>query len=217
MHLHRKDWKDAMGFFDDMDEFAELPLAEPDPDNKFEIDKNVNVETIDDYLGIPGVTYLDMRMIDDTAKWCDVGGDAKLSFMVKGFKIVPWPYIGTLDTMPVEGTYKGDSLFSIKWDADGNIVSAKPNYEESMAWLEETFPKDCKIVLICGIGGYSAQLRKLLLHYGWNSEDVYNAGAAWRYKGRCSVPVVDREGDNANADLSDIVYIAPDFEELHRL
>ena len=54
-----------MGFFDDMDEFAELPLAEPDPENKFEIDKNVNVETIDDYLGIPGVTYLDMRMIEE--------------------------------------------------------------------------------------------------------------------------------------------------------
>ena len=198
-------------------DFAELPPSTPNPDAKFGVDKNVNTATIDKYVELEGVEYIDARMLFDSAQFEKIGGQRNLLKTIAGFKVVPWPYIGTLDTMPVEGTYKGDSLFSIKWDADGNIVSAKPNYEESMAWLEETFPKDCKIVLICGIGGYSAQLRKLLLHYGWNSEDVYNAGAAGRYKGRCSVPVVDKEGDNANADLSEIVYIAPDFEELHKL
>ena len=198
MHPHRKDWKDAMGFFDEMDEFAELPLAEPDPENKFEVDKNVNVETIDDYLGIPGVTYLDMRMIDDTAKWCDVGGDAKLSFMVKGFKIVPWPLIGTLDKLPVGGAYTEKSLFTITWNEESEfeVLDVKPNYEESMMILEDLFPRDQPILFMCGGGGYSQMARKFLLFMGWDIDLLYNTGGGWKYAGPNRIDLIEEVDDD---------------------
>lgn len=44
-------------------EAVQLPPAQPDPDDPFAVDLNVNMETIDDYLGIPGVCYRDMRMV----------------------------------------------------------------------------------------------------------------------------------------------------------
>ena len=77
-----------MGFWDD--DFNDLPVAEPD-DSRFEVDKNVTIETIDDYLDIPGVAYRDMRFLDDSARWGDIGGDPKLTFTIEGFQIVPWP------------------------------------------------------------------------------------------------------------------------------
>ena len=89
------------------------------------MDKNVNTATIDKYVELEGVEYIDARMLFDSAQFEKIGGQRNLLKTIEGFKVVPWPYIGTLDTMPVEGTYKGDSLFSIKWDADGNIVSEK--------------------------------------------------------------------------------------------
>lgn len=205
-----------MGFFDD-DAIVELPLAEPDLDNKFEIDKNVNVGTIDDYLDIPDVTYYDMRMIDDTAHWCDVGGDAKLSFMVKGFKIVPWPFIGTLDKLPVGGAYTQESLFTVTWNEDSKfeVVDVKPNYEESMMILEDLFPRDQPILLMCGGGGYSQMTRRFLEFMGWDIDLLYNTGGGWKYEGDNRIDLIEEVAeDEFKYYLWRAEHVLLDFDQL---
>lgn len=60
---------------------GQLPPAEPDPESDFGVDLNVNMDTIDDYLGIPGVAYRDMRLLKDPADYSAIGGDSVLSFV----------------------------------------------------------------------------------------------------------------------------------------
>jgi len=70
-----------------------LPPAEPDPTSDFGFDKNINMSTIDNWLGRGDVVYRDMRMMSDPAKFGELpGGDALLSRTIKGFGIVPFPF-----------------------------------------------------------------------------------------------------------------------------
>ena len=172
-------------------ELAPIPPASPDPESPFGIDLNVNMETIDDYIGCADITFRDMRLIKDPADYADIGGSALLDFMLEGFKLVPFPYIGTLQELPVEGAYEGPVLFDIEWADDGTVAKAEPRYEESQLILEELFPKDRPLFLMCGAGGYAGMTRQLLIHLGWDPELVYNIGGAWEYTGYKAVPVVE--------------------------
>lgn len=170
----------------DSDEAAQagqLPPAEPDPDSDFGVDLNVNMDTIDDYLGIPGVAYRDMRLLKDPADYSAIGGDSVLSFAIEGFKVVPYPYVGTLQELPVSGAYEGEHLFDVEWDEAGEIVSATPCYEQSLLILQDLFPQDGPVVLCCGGGGYAAMMKKLLVYLGWDESLLYNAGGVWDYTG----------------------------------
>ena len=162
---------------------GQLPPAEPDPDSDFGVDLNVNMDTIDDYLGIPGVAYRDMRLLKDPADYSAIGGDSVLSFAIAGFKVVPYPYVGTLQELPVSGAYEGDHLFDVEWDETGEIVSATPCYEQSLLILQDLFPQDGPVVLCCGGGGYAAMMKKLLVYLGWDESLLYNAGGVWDYTG----------------------------------
>jgi hypothetical protein len=133
-----------------------LPAAEPDMETQFGVDKNINIDTIDNWLGREDVAYRDVRMLFDPADYAAIGGEADLTRTIEGFKVVPYPYLATLSALPVSGAYAGNCLFAVNWGADGSIVSAEPNYEESMRILEELFPKDKAVFLMCGGGGYSA-------------------------------------------------------------
>lgn len=193
----------------------ELPPAQPGSD-AFAIDQNLNMGTIDDYLGLPGVEYTDMRMIHDPADYAAIGGDPDLSFTISGFKVVPFPYIGTLQELPVDGAYAGDRLFDIQWDENGQIVSAIPRYEESMQILEELFPKDKANVIMCGGAGYAHMMTELLKYLGWDAERIYNIGGAWDYTGYHAEELVRVESDGNvhyytwRANIPDI-----DFKYLH--
>ena len=82
------------------------------------------METIDDYIGCADITFRDMRLIKDPADYAAIGGSALLDFMLEGFKLVPFPYIGTLQELPVEGAYEGPVLFDIEWADDGTVAKA---------------------------------------------------------------------------------------------
>ena len=56
---------------------------------QFGIDKNINEETIDNYLGREDTVYRDMRMLKDPGNYEAIGGDSYLSGFVKGFEVVP--------------------------------------------------------------------------------------------------------------------------------
>ncbi|MBR2790344.1 MAG: hypothetical protein IKD70_06990 [Eggerthellaceae bacterium] len=170
-----------------------LPPADPDPESMFGVDKNVNMATIDAFIAsgaLNNAALRDMRLADDPAHYEAIGGDSKLSMMIEGFTVVPYPYIGSLQVLPVEGAYVGPALYSVVWDDAGSIVSATSNYAQAPDLLEDLFPKDKPILLMCGGGGYAGMMRKLLVYLGWNSERIYNIGGMWDYVGKHPVQLI---------------------------
>lgn len=197
---------------------APLPAPEVDADSQFGVDKNINMNTIDNYLGRDDVVYRDVRMLFDPADYASIGGDADLSKTITGFKVVPYPYIATLGALPVANAYEGDTLFTVKWNADGTISSATENYKESMMILEELFPKDSAIFLMCGGGGYAGMTKTLLMYLGWDENLLYNIGGNWEYTGDNAMELIvypeDANDDNIYATWrADYAYI--DFSRLH--
>ena len=195
-----------------------LPAGEPDINNEFGIDKNINVETIDNWLNRDDVAYRDMRMLFDPAEFEAIGGEADLTRTIEGFKVVPYPYIASLPPIPVGNAYAGECLYSLTWNEDGSIATADANYEESGMILEELFPKDKAIFLMCGGGGYAGMTRALLIFLGWDESKLYNVGGNWGYTGTHSLElVVNPEVASGNSIYAtwraDYAYI--DFSRLH--
>ncbi|MCR4627976.1 MAG: rhodanese-like domain-containing protein [Treponema sp.] len=196
-----------------------LPASSPDPTSMFGVEKKINMETIDNYLNRSDVVYRDMRMLFDPADYGAIGGNADLSATIEGFKIVPYPYLATLTELPVKGAYSGDALFSLTWDSDGKIATATPNYDESMLVLEDLFPKDKPIFLMCGGGGYAGMTKALLIKLGWDEKNLYNIGGNWSYKGKHAYELI-KYAENPNDHnifatwRADYAYI--DFSRLHK-
>lgn len=180
---------------------------------QFGIDKNINEDTIDDYLGRSDSVYRDMRMLKDPGNYEAIGGDAYLSGYVDGFEIVPLPYIINVTGLPeaVGDTYTGPTLFTE--DKNGNITA---NYEESLRILEDLFPKDKNIFLMCGGGGYAGMTKTLLTKLGWDTDKIYNVGAYWSYNGDNNVSVKYQENGTDNYAFWKIPYHSIDFEKLHK-
>lgn len=197
-----------------------LPAPETLADSMFGVDANINIHTVDSYLGREDTVYRDMRMLYDPADYSAIGGEADLTHTVEGFKIVPFPYIATLQALPVEGAYTGDCLFTVVWNEDGTVAGAKANYAESTMILEELFPKNKAVFLMCGGGGYAGMMKQLLLYLGWDSNMLYNIGGNWEYTGNRGVELVvypeQAGGHNIYATWrADYAYI--DFEKLEKL
>lgn len=201
------------------DKEALKPLPAPSADESmFEVDKNINQKTIDEWLGRDDVAYRDVRMLFDPAEYEAIGGEADLTQTIEGFKVIPYPYIGTMQSLPVANAYEGDKLFDVVWTQDGHVESASPLYRESMMILEEIFPKDKAIFLMCGGGGYANMTKQLLLYLGWDEALLYNIGANWEYTGEHALELVvypeDVNGNNIYASWrADYAYI--DFERLN--
>lgn len=180
---------------------------------EFGIDKNVNEETIDNYLGRSDSVYRDMRMLKDPGNYEAIGGDSYLSGFVKGFEVVPFPYVVNVSGLPDEvgETYTGKTLFTEK---NGNYT---PNYEESMDVLEYLFPKDKNIFLMCGGGGYAGMMKNMLIELGWDENKIYNVGGYWYYKGENNVLVKRVINDEVTYDFWKIPYHDIDFSMLHEV
>ena len=150
------------------------------------IDKNVNESTIDSYLGREDAVYRDLRMLKDPGNYEAIGGDSYLSGFVDGFELVPFPYMVNVKGLPPEvgETYTGPTLFHLH--SDGSYTA---NYEESMQILENLFPKDKVIFLMCGGGGYSGMMKQMLVALGWDESKIYDVGGYWFYEGENNVPV----------------------------
>ena len=145
----------------------------------FGIDKNINETTIDNYLNRSDSVYRDMRMLKDPGNYEAIGGDSYLSGFIKGFEVVPYPYLVNVNNLPepIGNTYQGKTLFTLKDN------SYKANYKESMQILEYLFPKDKIIFLMCGAGGYAGDTKKMLVALGWDKDKIYNIGGYWYYNG----------------------------------
>ena len=159
------------------------------------IDKNINEENIDKYLNRSDSVYRDVRMLKDEGNYESIGGDSYLSGFVKGFEVVPYPYLAPLSGLPesVGKGYQGKTLFSV--DENGKYVA---NYAESLEILEYLFPKDKNIFLMCGGGGYAGMTKQLLVSLGWDENKIWNTGGYWNYNGENNVEVKN-EKDNTYA------------------
>lgn len=192
---------------------ASLPKPEKSEGQRGElgIDKNINESNIDDYLDRPDAVYRDMRMLKDPGNYEAIGGDSYLSGFVKGFEVVPLPYIVNVSGLPEEvgNTYTGKTLFTMKAN------EYKVNYQESMDILEALFPKDKTIFLMCGGGGYAGMTKALLVALGWDEDRIYNVGGYWYYEGKNNIEVkrLNSEG-KAVYDFYKVPYHNIDFSSL---
>lgn len=175
------------------------------------IDRNINEANIDQYLGRDDAVYRDMRMLEDPAQYENLGGDRFLSGYVDGFEVVPLPYIMPVRGLPLEvgDTYNGQTLF--EYNDDFVIV---PAFEESMQILEELFPKDKVIFLMCGGGGYAGQMKDFLISMGWDPDKLYNVGGYWFYNGEHNVQVKKEENGQVSYDFDSVPYHDFDFSSL---
>lgn len=194
----------------------ELPLPEVSEGMRGElgIDKNINEENIDEYLNRDDSVYYDMRMLEDTADYENIGGDSYLSGFVKGFEVIPYPYLATVKGLPdaVGEGYKGNTLFTI--DEDGKYIA---NYEESMDILEYYFPKDKNIFLMCGGGGYAGMTKNMLVSLGWDETKIYNVGGYWYYNGDNNIDIKRTYNGGDVYDFWKVNYHNIDFDILHEV
>ncbi len=192
------------------EELKKLPLPEVTGGERGQlgIDKNINESNIDEYLNRSDSVYRDMRMLDDPANYENIGGDRFLSGYIKGFEVVPLPYIIPVNGLPdaVGKTYSGRTLFDI--DEEGKYI---PNYQESMSIIEELFPKDKVIFLMCGGGGYAGMTKAFLVSLGWDETKIYNIGGHWYYDGKNNIKV---EKNETGYDFSSVPYHEIKFDEL---
>ena len=175
------------------------------------IDKNINEESIDKYLGRSDSVYRDMRMLEDPGNYEAIGGDRYLSGFVKGFEVVPYPYLTEVKGLPeaVGNSYVGRTLFT--QNEDGTY---KANYKESLDILEYYFPKDKYIFLMCGGGGYAGMTKKLLVSLGWDENKIYDVGGYWFYEGKNNVEVKTTQNGETKYDFWKVIYHDIDFDKL---
>ncbi len=180
----------------------------------FGIDKNINEETIDNYLNRSDSVYYDMRMLVDEADYESIGGDSYLSGIVKGFEVIPLPYIVNVTGLPeaVGETYSGDTLFTLT--DDGEYIA---NYEESMEFLEYYFPKDKNIFLMCGGGGYAGMMKTMLIDLGWDENKIYNVGGYWYYEGENNLVIKETSDDKVTYDFWKLTYHDIDFSIMNKV
>ncbi len=190
----------------------ELPLPEITGGARGElgIDKNINESNIDEYLNRPDSVYRDMRMLEDPGNYEAIGGDRYLSGYIKGFEVIPLPYIMPVTGLPNEvgDTYTGTTLF---YNNNGTYVA---NYKESMDIIEKVFPKDKVIFLMCGGGGYAGMTKNFLVSLGWDETKIYNVGGYWYYKGENGIDVKKVENGIATYDFENVPYHDIEFEKL---
>ena len=179
----------------------------------FGIDKNINEKTIDNYLNRSDTVYRDMRMLKDPGNYEAIGGDSYLSGFIKGFEVVPYPYLVNVTSLPEEvgKTYEGKTLFTLK---DGKYIA---NYNESLSILEYLFPKDKNIFLMCGAGGYAGSTKEMLVALGWDENKIYNIGGYWYYNGNNNVEVKRTTNNKTYYDFYKINYHNIDFTNLTKV
>ena len=202
------------------EEVSPLPPSSPDPESPFGIDLNINMSTVDQYLNRSDVVYRDLRMLVDPTTDPEIESAFSIEDILEGFRIIPLPFIAELPGTPVEGKYSGETLVSLEFDEEDNIISHRFNYEESPLVLDDLFPKDRALFLTCRLGDHSGLMRKLLIHLGWQESMIYNVGGMWAYEGSSVVEITvypTQVGGNRLYATWRADYAVLDFDLLHKV
>ena len=87
----------------------------------------------------------------------------------------------------------------------------------TMQIVEELFPKDAPIILMCGGGGYAGMMRNLLIFLGWDANLLYTIGGEWEYTGEHPVIYIGNVGGEPEYYLWRAEIVDIDFSLLKRL
>ncbi len=212
----------CFNFTSNSNEIVPLPKQEKSEGLRgtYDIDKNINEKTIDNYLGRSDVAYRDLRLLVDTATWENKGGERELTGFIEGFEVIPYPYltefpqeyIDQKKDENVSNLYEGKTLFRL--GENGEYIA---NYKESMEILEYIFPKDKTIFLMCGAGGYANFAKQMLVALGWDKEKIYNIGGYWSYEGDHAISTINNNGSEVTYDFWKVPYYNIDFDSLHEI
>ena len=112
--------------------------------------------------------------------------------------------------MPSEvgDTYTGTTLF---YEDNGTYYA---NYKESMDIIEQIFPKDKVIFLMCGGGGYAGMTKNFLVSMGWDENKIYNVGGYWYYKGKHSISTKNEVNVEVSYNFDNVPYHKIEFKDL---
>lgn len=151
------------------EEIKQLPEKE-NVSSSLMSDSPINASNIEDYLFLENVMYVDTRSSEQFL----------INGHIAGFVNIPfYEIIANFEE-------KENILFQIKKIRDennnlianvGDVGSFIPNYEESIGYLKDIFPIDKKIIFIATAGVESSYLINLLIQYGYNPANLYNAGS----------------------------------------
>ena len=120
---------------------------------------SINSENLVEYMGRDDVLYIDLRDYNDYAKK-----------HLKNFEVVPY-------FAAVMSKEAGTQLYS------GTPDAPVATYEESDVILNQFFPKDKTLFIMCQSGGRVAQLMKLLETKGYDMSKIYNVGGMGQFTG----------------------------------
>jgi rhodanese-related sulfurtransferase len=118
-------------------------------------------------LGRDDVVYIDLREANTNERDDGYADNNYMGVHLKGFKNIEF-------VSYIQGNK--NQLFYVAPDK-----SLAPRYTTSLEILEELFPKDKAIFLMCDSGNKARSVMKLLAQYGWDMSKVYNVGAIANY------------------------------------
>lgn len=183
----------------------------------YDIDKNINEKTIDNYLNRSDVVYRDVRMLEDSATWENKWWTRNMEWFVAWFEVIPYAYLTQFPQAyinqkaeeNVSGLYQWRTLFSL--DSEWNYIA---NYEESLEILEFLFPKDKYIFIMCGAGGYANFTKQMLVALWWDSSKIYNVWWYRNYEWSNWINTVNKNGDTVTYDFWKVPYHDINFDSL---
>lgn len=121
---------------------------------------SINSENLLDFLNRPDTVYIDLRDYKDTQ-----------SKHFRNFEQIP--FFGLIYAK--EPTADSVQLFS------GDTKAPVAHYEESVQLIEELFPRDKNIFLVCQSGGRVGMMMDILKALGYDMSRVYNIGGMAHY------------------------------------
>ena len=151
----------SKSFKADKDSPDETPCG---PDSFAAACSSIGSDNLVQYLGRSDVKYIDLRNYSDYSMK-----------HFRNFEVVPF--------------------FGLIWDQDagtdptktqlfgGDVKNPVPQYEESVELLNELFPKDETLFIVCQSGGRVAMLMDILNANGYDMSKVYNIGGMANYTG----------------------------------
>ncbi|MCR5608797.1 MAG: Ig-like domain-containing protein [Lachnospiraceae bacterium] len=80
--------------------------------------------------------------------------------------------------------------------------------------IEEIFPKDKIIFLMCGGGGYAGMTKNFLISLGWDETKIYVVGGYWYYHGEHDIKVKKEVNGVVTYDFENVPYHNIDFDML---
>ena len=188
--------------------FEVLPVAQADPDSDFGEDVNVNMATIDDYLGLTDAVYRDMRMTEDPYDYEAIGGDSYLSGMIEGNlrEDHPTHYADPISAEILKWGFPGFDKGKLLINARAESVKTKSTFADSFASRRCVLPA-------AGFYEWDRKKEKVTFRLG-DKPILYLAGIYRPYGAEKRFVVLTREANDSMRPVHDRMPLILSKEEV---